>query len=108
MTLGLIEDAMKRSGDSPGFLIDGFPREINQGLEFERLITPCCVVLSYECSEEVMMQRLLERGKTSGRADDNEETIKKRFHTFKESTMPVLEYYDKEGKLRKVKDSLRR
>jgi adenylate kinase (isozyme 1 subfamily) len=102
VTLGLIRAAMVKAGDCPGFLIDGFPREINQGLEFENTVTSCCLVLAYECSEEVMTQRLLERGKTSGRADDNEETIKKRFHTFKESTVPVLDYYSEQGKLRKV------
>ena len=95
---------MMKAGDSPGFLIDGFPREINQGLEFEKTVTSFCLVLSYECSEEVMTQRLLERGKTSGRVDDNEETIAKRFCTFRESTVPVLEYYGSadQGKLRKV------
>ena len=106
MTLGLIKSAMKSAGDVPGFLIDGFPREINQGIEFEKQITsnPIAMVLSYDCSEEVMTQRLLERGKTSGRADDNEETIKKRFHTFKESTIPVLDHYNKQQKLRKVSE----
>ena len=49
-----------------------------------------------------MEQRLIKRGETSGRADDNAETIKKRFTTFLEKTMPVIEHIDKEGKLKKV------
>ncbi|XP_065829208.1 adenylate kinase isoenzyme 5-like isoform X2 [Oscarella lobularis] len=102
ITISLLESAMLKTGDGPGFLIDGFPREISQGLEFEKNITDCSMVLCYECSEEVMTQRLLERGKTSGRADDNEETIKKRFHTFRESTMPVLDYYEEKGKLKRI------
>ena len=42
----------------------------------------------FECPEEVMVERLMERGKTSGRVDDNEETIRKRFHTFQQATLP--------------------
>ena len=49
-----------------------------------------------------MMERLLHRGKTSGRADDNIESIKKRFKTFVETSMPVVDYFDKQGKVIKV------
>ncbi len=49
-----------------------------------------------------MQQRLLNRGKTSGRADDNEESIKKRFRVFEETSMPVVEYFEKQGKVEKV------
>ena len=48
------------------------------------------------------MERLLERGKTSGRVDDNEETIRKRFHTFQEATLPVIEHYQQLDKVKKV------
>jgi adenylate kinase family enzyme len=51
------------------------------------------MVLALECSEPEMRNRLLERGKTSGRADDNEETIVKRFRTFVEQSKPVIEHY---------------
>jgi UMP-CMP kinase len=54
-------------------------------------------LIYFKCSEEVMEQRLLLRGKTSGRADDNIDTIKKRFKTFTEDTQPVVERYDKLG-----------
>jgi len=50
-------------------------------------------VLVYDCPEEVMESRLLERGKTSGRTDDNIESIRKRFNTFRNETKPVLDYY---------------
>ena len=49
-----------------------------------------------------MRERLLSRGKTSGRADDNEESITKRFKTFVETSMPVVEYFEKQGKVEKV------
>ena len=52
----------------------------------------------FECSNEVMVERLLNRAKTSGRVDDNEETIKKRLKTFENQTLPVLEVFNKKKK----------
>lgn len=49
-----------------------------------------------------MLKRLLQRGKTSGRADDNLESIKKRFTTFIQTSMPVIDYFDEQGKVVKV------
>ncbi len=50
-----------------------------------------------------MTERLINRGKTSGRADDNAESIKKRFKTFVETSMPVVEYFEKQNKVVKIK-----
>ncbi len=55
-------------------------------------------VLYFEVSDETMTKRLLKRGETSGRVDDNEETIKKRLATFHNLTRPVIEHYGKQGK----------
>ena len=70
-------------------------------------VTKLEFVLFLECPEDVMTGRLLERGKTSGRNDDNLETIRKRFATFREESMPIVEAYEggdgKEGKVRHVK-----
>ena len=96
-TIGLLKDAMIASGGST-FLIDGFPRALDQAEAFEAGIQPCDTVLFFDCSEEAMRERLLERGKTSGRADDNEETIVKRFHTFVEQSKPVVDVYKTKGK----------
>lgn len=60
----------------------------------------------FECSEEVMVERLMKRGRTSGRVDDNEETIRKRLHTFQHSTLPVIEHYQAIGKVQKVYTSI--
>jgi len=84
------------------FLIDGFPRAIDQAQVFEREIQECDCVLFFDCPLEVMQERLLERAKTSGRADDNLETIKKRFDTFQSSSLPVLDYYKEENKTVKL------
>lgn len=87
---------------SKGFLIDGYPRQVEQGVEFEQEIVPCALVLNMDCSDETMKKRLMERGKTSGRSDDNEESIKQRLKVFHECSKPVIGYYDKCGKLRNV------
>eukprot|EP00126_Sphaerothecum_destruens_P009974 Sdes_comp20643_c0_seq1m15851 len=93
VTLGLLKDAIKKSNNSVGYLVDGFPRAVEQGQEFEKNICPCQFVLFFECSESTMESRLLKRAETSGREDDNIETIKKRFKTFMEKSLPVIDFY---------------
>jgi adenylate kinase family enzyme len=100
-TIGLLKDAMVASGRKI-FLVDGFPRAADQAHAFESSVQPCDVVLFFDCSEEVMRERLLQRAKTSGRADDNEETIVKRFRTFLEQSKPVVEEYKAKGKCCKI------
>ena len=68
-------------------------------------VCDCTAVLMFDCTEEVMVERLLERGKTSGRVDDNENTIRKRFHTFQEATLPVIEHYQQMDKVKNVNSS---
>ncbi|KAF4505206.1 hypothetical protein G6O67_007180 [Ophiocordyceps sinensis] len=75
---------------------------MDQARRFEEAVCPAKLVLFYDCNERVMQERLLERGKTSGRADDNAESIRKRFRTFVETSMPVVDYYDKQGRVVKI------
>lgn len=56
-------------------------------------------ILFFDCPEDVMEKRLLKRGETSGRSDDNIASIKKRFTTFQKESMPVIEYYNKQSKV---------
>ena len=92
--LDLLAEAMiAKLGGSKGFLIDGYPREVAQGEEFEKAIAPCKHILYFEVSDETMTQRLLKRAETSGRADDNVETIKKRLVTFHQHSEPVIAAY---------------
>lgn len=65
-------------------------------------IKPCEVVLVFDVPDDVMTQRLMERGKNSGRVDDNEETIKKRLETFHNITQPVIDHFQENNKVRKV------
>lgn len=91
--LNLLKMAIEKNlSKSKGFLIDGYPREINQAIEFEKQISPCSLVLYFHCPDNVMIERLMNRGKTSGRIDDNEETIKKRLQIFHSNSDPILEH----------------
>merc|ERR1712033_21083 len=94
VVLDLLAEAMlKKLGGSKGFLIDGYPREVAQGEEFEKAIAPCKHILYFEVSDETMTSRLLKRAETSGRADDNVDTIKKRLVTFHQHSEPVIKAY---------------
>lgn len=77
----------------------GFPRKMDQATHFEETVVPSQFTLFLDCPEDVLEKRLLNRGKTSGRLDDNVESIKKRFKTFEETSMPVVEYFEKQGKV---------
>lgn len=105
ITVALLEQAIRteHSKGNKRFLVDGFPRKMDQAITFEEEIVPSTLTLFFECPEQVMLERLLERGKTSGRADDNIESIKKRFRTFVETSMPVVDYFDKQGKVVKLR-----
>ncbi|KAJ1818043.1 bifunctional uridylate/adenylate kinase [Coemansia sp. RSA 2675] len=99
ITIGLLRNAMM---DHPGcdrFLIDGFPRNLEQAKAFEDTVCKAKKVLYFECPEAVLLGRLLNRGKTSGRTDDNIESIKKRFATYFNDSKPVIDAYAKDGKV---------
>eukprot|EP00897_Mesotaenium_endlicherianum_P011072 jgi/Mesen1/9994/ME000072S09406 len=100
VTVGLLQAAMAKSSTDK-FLIDGFPRNAENRLIFETQtgIEPE-LILFFDCPESVMEQRLLSRNQ--GRIDDNVETIRKRFHTFLDQSMPVVDYYETQGKVRKI------
>ncbi|KAJ3190099.1 bifunctional uridylate/adenylate kinase [Gaertneriomyces sp. JEL0708] len=101
ITIALLHQAMQEAA-SDRFLIDGFPRKMDQALKFEEEVCDGRFVLYFECPEEEMLRRLLKRGETSGRDDDNIESIRKRFKTFTDTSFPVIEYYAKLGKVRTV------
>jgi len=116
VTVKLLENAMRealsenREGegwkDGRGrFLIDGFPRKMDQAVKFDEEVVESSMTLFFSTTEETLLNRLLERAKTSGREDDNEESIRKRFRVYKEQTMPVVEYYTKKQKVATIEAS---
>ncbi len=105
VTVRLLRNAMTNSGGDK-FLIDGFPRDM-QNLEcwqkeMSSSIAEVVFLLFLDCPQEIMLARLLERGKTSGRNDDNEDSIKKRFITYEQSTRPIIDYFRGQNKIREV------
>ena len=86
--------------DSKGVIFDGFPRTIAQAEAFKKMLAErgqdVSVMLDLEVPEDELMVRLIKRGKDSGRADDNEETIKKRLHVYHSQTSPLIDWYKNE------------
>ncbi|PYH71953.1 uridylate kinase ura6 [Aspergillus vadensis CBS 113365] len=93
------EKQQQAGGPKPRFLIDGFPRKLDQAVFFEDTVCPSEMTLFLDCPEEVMETRLLKRGETSGRDDDNAESIRKRFRTFVETSMPVVKAFEEQNKV---------
>lgn len=100
VTVQLLQRAMQESGNDK-FLIDGFPRNEENRAAFESVtgMEPE-FVLFFDCPEEEMERRLLNRNQ--GRDDDNIETIRKRFKVYMESSLPVIQYYNAKGKIKKI------
>ncbi len=91
---------------SKGFIFDGFPRTIPQAEELTRLLEArgekLHAVLGLEVPDEELTARLINRGKVSGRSDDNPETIKNRLGVYHSTTSPLREYYIKDGKYKAI------
>lgn len=92
--------------DSKGVIFDGFPRTIAQAEALKKMLEErgqdISVMLDLEVPEEELMVRLIKRGKDSGRADDNEETIKKRLHVYHSQTSPLIDWYKNEKKYQHI------
>ena len=102
----LLKKNMKEKGwEKKKFLLDGFPRnkenidEWNKQIKDEAFVQ---FVLVFDVNEETMKERLLKRGEEHGRSDDNEETIKNRFDTFKNESLPIIKSYEKKKKVKKI------
>ena len=92
--------------DSKGVIFDGFPRTIAQAEALKKMLAErgqdVSVMLDREVPEDELMVRLIKRGKDSGRADDNEETIKKRLHVYHSQTSPLIDWYKNEKKYQHI------
>jgi adenylate kinase len=108
IVIGMVDVYFDKHKDAKGFLFDGFPRTVAQATALDELMerkkTGIASVLALEVSEEELVKRLVNRGKTSGRSDDtNEEVIRKRFAVYCDETTPVAEHYKKSEKFQIVK-----
>ena len=84
--------------DTKGIIFDGFPRTLNQAVQLEKLMKKrgdkTAMLIDINVPEDEIIRRLIERGKTSGRADDNLETIKERLVVYHDQTRPIDDYYE--------------
>jgi calcium-dependent protein kinase len=102
LTVSLLQKSLS-SISAHTVLVDGFPRSVDQALYLEQIGVRVKFLLHFDTDkEDVLLNRLIERGKISGRADDNEETIVKRFKVYKSESLPVLQLYEPFGVVRKV------
>lgn len=103
----IIEKTITANPNANGFLFDGFPRTYIQVYILEGLMiklnTSLNCLISLDVDEETSVQRLLQRGKTSGRSDDNEKVIRNRLKEYNEKTLPVLKFYQEKGIFSAVK-----
>uniref|UniRef100_A0A8C3TDD4 Nucleoside-diphosphate kinase n=1 Tax=Chelydra serpentina TaxID=8475 RepID=A0A8C3TDD4_CHESE len=88
--LDLLNDNLLKREEAKGFLVNGFPRELNQAKAFERVGRPPNIVIVLDCSTETMIQRLLLRGQTGHRADDHEACVRQRLETHYTLCEPVI------------------
>ncbi|XP_039928973.1 UMP-CMP kinase [Hirundo rustica] len=109
ITISLLKRAMDQTmaanSQKNKFLIDGFPRNEDNLQGWTKTMdgkADVSFVLFFDCDNEICIGRCLERGKSSGRSDDNRESLEKRIHTYLQSTKPIIDLYERMGKVRKV------
>jgi adenylate kinase len=107
VVIGMIRSAIKANPRAQGFLFDGFPRTVAQSEALDELLAEnhaeINAVLALQVSEQELISRLLNRGKTSGRSDDvNEQVIRARITEYENKTSPVAGYYDQFDKVVRI------
>ncbi len=103
VTIGMLRNKVEAHPDAKGFIFDGFPRTIKQAEALDELLvekeTAVAALLALQVDEEEIVARIKNRGASSGRADDNDESIiRNRITVYKNETTPVYDYYAELGK----------
>lgn len=103
VVIGMIDSKLNENQAAPGFIFDGFPRTVPQAQALDTLLAQynekILIMIALVVEEEELTRRLLSRGQTSGRPDDqNEELIRRRVKEYNEKTTPVAGYYSNQGK----------
>ena len=107
LVVAMVDSFFDKHKDANGFLFDGYPRTVAQAQALDKLLTlkktDIAIVLALDVTEEELVKRLLNRGKTSGRSDDTDESvIRKRFSVYTSETSPVADYYKKVRKYKAI------
>lgn len=107
LTTKMLIDEVNKNLDAKGILFDGYPRTISQAEALDAFLptigSQVTATVALEADDEVLVARLLERGKTSGRVDDqDEEKIRNRYQEYNEKTAPLMDYYKAQNKFHAV------
>ncbi|MBN2481559.1 MAG: adenylate kinase [Bacteroidales bacterium] len=107
VVIGMIETKLDQNPDAKGFIFDGFPRTQAQARALDNLLsgknTAITTMLALEVEKQELIQRLMGRGKVSGRADDQDiSVIENRITVYNRETSPVIDYYEGQGKFKAV------
>lgn len=107
VTINMLQAEVEKNRDANGFIFDGFPRTTAQAKALDTFLEEkemdIAATIALEANDEVLIERLLERGKTSGRADDQDASkIRIRFDEYNEKTSPLIDFYTAQGKFHSV------
>ena len=107
VVIGMIKTKLQENKDAKGFIFDGFPRTVEQAKALDKLLnengSPVSGMLCLEVETEELINRLLLRGKTSGRPDDQDvQIIQNRIQVYIDKTMPIKDYYQAQKKCHKI------
>jgi adenylate kinase len=104
--ISLVMPKVAAAAGANGYLLDGFPRSVEQAREAralaERLDAGPTAVIYLDAPRPVLIERILARAEVEGRADDNEQTVTNRLHVFDEATHPLVDYYRERGLLKVI------
>lgn len=104
VTIDMLTDELRKPSNTNGFIFDGFPRTVAQTEALEKIVrqelnSEISICLSLVVDDEILVQRLIKRGETSGRTDDSDvEIIRNRIKEYYAKTAEVAELYKKQGK----------
>lgn len=107
VVIGMIDSKLKNNQDANGFIFDGFPRTVEQAKALDELMeknnTAISGMVALEVDEEELTKRILKRGETSGRSDDQDESlIRQRVQQYEEKTAPVADFYRGQNKFKSI------
>ena len=106
IVLGMLEQRLSQTDIKPGFILDGYPRNLSQARALDALLAklqqPVDIALQLEVGTELLIDRLAGRAQQEGRADDNPDSVRKRLQVYEEQTAPVAAFYQGQGKLARI------
>lgn len=106
---GMLESVINANSNVKGFIFDGYPRTVDQAKNLDTMLSThnekVTIMLNIDVDHDLLIERLLNRAKTSGRADDNMETIKHRLEVYQTVTLPVADFYKSTGRYHAVSNN---